>query len=99
MKHTFPFFLILFIFFYSNCNTVDEEFYSFEESSARLLTAYSLKDMECSSNRNITSLIPGRSRKKDIDNCVTSIAFEKCSFWTQAGDPVPFACKAIEYRK
>ncbi|TGK06962.1 hypothetical protein EHO59_02245 [Leptospira semungkisensis] len=99
MKYTFLFLLIALFSFLSNCYTVDEEFYSFEESSARLLTAYSLKDMECSSNRNITSLIPGRSRKKDIDNCVTSIGFEKCSFWTQAGDPVPFACKAIEYRK
>ncbi len=91
--------LIVFVFcLFWSCSTADESFYSFEESATKLLIAYSAKDTECGSSRNITSFVPGRTRKKDVDNCITSIAFESCSFWIQAGDPVPFACKAIEYR-
>ncbi|MEI1277187.1 hypothetical protein V6Z05_02580 [Leptospira venezuelensis] len=82
----------------SNCSNVDDDFYTFGEAGTKIIVAYAAKDAECGSNRQITSLVPGKQRKKDVDNCVASVAFEKCSFWTQAGDPVPFACKAIEYR-
>ncbi|TGK09425.1 hypothetical protein EHO58_03340 [Leptospira selangorensis] len=82
----------------SNCSNVDDDFYTFGEAGAKIIVAYAAKDVECGSNRQITSLVPGKQRKKDVDNCVASVAFEKCSFWIQAGDPVPFACKAIEYR-
>ncbi|PJZ67093.1 hypothetical protein EHQ27_13760 [Leptospira wolffii] len=98
MKFKKSFLVLLFPVILMNCSDQDEDFYSFEESATRLLVAYSAKDAECGSNRQITSFVPGRTRKKDVDNCVLSIAVESCSFWTQAGDPVPFACKAIEYR-
>ncbi|MGJ4745921.1 LIC13255 family lipoprotein [Leptospira sp. SA-E8] len=91
--------LLTFILFgLSNCSDVDDDFYSFGEAGTKIMVAYAAKDAECGSSRQITSLVPGKQRKKDVDNCVASVAFEKCSFWTQAGDPVPFACKAIEYR-
>ncbi|WP_010571312.1 LIC13255 family lipoprotein [Leptospira broomii] len=80
------------------CAKPDDDFYSFEESASKLLLAYGTKDMECGSSRRITHLVPGRSRKKDVDNCILSVAAEQCSFWIEAGDPVPFTCKAIEYR-
>ncbi|MEI7011251.1 LIC13255 family lipoprotein [Leptospira licerasiae] len=81
-----------------NCSSADDDFYTFGEAGTKIMVAYAAKDTECGSSRQITSLVPGRQRKKDVDNCVASVAFEKCSFWIQAGDPVPFACKAIEYR-
>ncbi|EPG74610.1 putative lipoprotein [Leptospira fainei serovar Hurstbridge str. BUT 6] len=92
----FPLFLICFIIV--ACAKPDDDFYSFEESASKLLFAYGAKDAECGSARGITHLVPGRSRKKDVDNCILSVAAEECSFWIQAGDPVPFTCKAIEYR-
>ncbi|TGM16157.1 hypothetical protein EHQ81_07170 [Leptospira selangorensis] len=90
--------LIILTLCLSNCSNVDDDFYTFGEAGAKIIVAYAAKDVECGSNRQITSLVPGKQRKKDVDNCVASVAFEKCSFWIQAGDPVPFACKAIEYR-
>ncbi|PKA17850.1 LIC13255 family lipoprotein [Leptospira haakeii] len=92
------FLLIILTLCLSNCSNVDDDFYTFGEAGAKIIVAYAAKDVECGSNRQITSLVPGKQRKKDVDNCVASVAFEKCSFWIQAGDPVPFACKAIEYR-
>ncbi|EQA35660.1 putative lipoprotein [Leptospira inadai serovar Lyme str. 10] len=80
------------------CAKPDDDFYSFEESASKLLLAYGTKDRQCGSSRGITHLVPGRSRKKDVDNCILSVAAEQCSFWIEAGDPVPFTCKAIEYR-
>lgn len=90
--------LTIFLLGLSNCSDVDDDFYSFEEAGTKIMVAYAAKDAVCGSSRQITSLVPGKQRKKDVDNCVASVAFEKCDFWTQAGDPVPFACKAIEYR-
>ncbi|PJZ77866.1 LIC13255 family lipoprotein [Leptospira neocaledonica] len=90
--------LIIVLFGLSDCSDVDDDFYSFGEAATKIMVAYAAKDAECGSSRQITSFVPGKQRKKDVDNCVASVAFEKCSFWTQAGDPVPFACKAIEYR-
>ncbi|GBF39931.1 LIC13255 family lipoprotein [Leptospira johnsonii] len=90
--------LTIVLFGLSNCSDVDDDFYTFGEAGTKIMVAYAAKDAECGSSRQITSLVPGKQRKKDVDNCVASVAFEKCSFWTQAGDPVPFACKAIEFR-
>ncbi|TGL60876.1 LIC13255 family lipoprotein [Leptospira sarikeiensis] len=100
MKFKNLIYLTILTFVLLNCSNKsdDADFYTFEEAGAKILVAYAAKDEACGSNRQITSLVPGRQRKKDVDNCVASVAFEKCSFWTQAGDPVPFACKIIEFR-
>ncbi|TGK11546.1 hypothetical protein EHO60_04385 [Leptospira fletcheri] len=90
--------LFLSLVWLGTCATPDDDFYSFEQASSLLLAAYGAKDLQCSSSRGITHLVPGRSRKRDVNNCVLSVAAEDCTFWIQAGDPVPFTCKAIEYR-
>ncbi|WP_243393389.1 LIC13255 family lipoprotein [Leptospira perolatii] len=90
--------LICLSLFFVGCTNPDATFYSFSEASTRIITAYAAKDSACGTNRSVLSLVPGRSKRKDVDACVASIAVLSCSFWSQTGDPVPYACKAIEFR-
>ncbi|XDD51864.1 hypothetical protein AB3N59_01065 [Leptospira sp. WS92.C1] len=88
-------------FFYVDCyqENTDEDFYTFEEANTRLIFAYVSKDTTCNTNRRITAFVPGRSRKKDIELCMSAVAAASCESWASTSiDATPATCKSIEFR-
>ncbi|MBE7410680.1 MAG: hypothetical protein HS129_01240 [Leptospiraceae bacterium] len=72
-------------------------YYSFEESNSKIIKAFAAKDSACGTHHNITSFMPGKSRKVDIDTCVKVISAIDCNSWNST-DPTPIQCKNMEYR-
>lgn len=62
-----------------------------------IISAYAIKDSQCSFNHRVTTFLPGDARKTDVDNCEQAIYYKDCSAWN-VNDPTPLQCKAISYK-
>ncbi|WP_232380626.1 LIC13255 family lipoprotein [Leptospira ainlahdjerensis] len=91
----------LFLFYFSGCyqKNTDADFYEFEEANTKLIVAYQAKDVLCNTSRRVTAFVPGRSRKKDIELCVSAVFAVSCESWSSTStDATPATCKGIEFR-
>ncbi|WP_061243972.1 LIC13255 family lipoprotein [Leptospira interrogans] len=92
---------ILALFLSIGCyqKNTDADFYSFEDANTKLISAYESKDVICNTNRRLIAFVPGRSRKKDIDLCVSAVLAVSCESWASTSiDATPTTCKSIEFR-
>ncbi|WP_243398304.1 LIC13255 family lipoprotein [Leptospira adleri] len=92
-------FLFLYCFIGCYQKNTDADFYEFEDANTRLIVAYQAKDALCNTNRRVTAFVPGRSRKKDIELCVSAVFAVSCQSWSStSSDATPATCKGIEFR-
>ncbi|WP_232371531.1 LIC13255 family lipoprotein [Leptospira ainazelensis] len=91
----------LLLFYFNGCyqKNTDADFYEFEDANTKLIVAYQAKDVLCNTNRRVTAFVPGRSRKKDIELCVSAVFAVSCESWSSTStDATPATCKGIEFR-
>jgi hypothetical protein len=79
------------------CRDDEDLFYDLQTGNAMVIEAFALKDSFCGTSHTVTNLVPGRTRKREIDACLESIKIQDCRAWN-VKDPTPDACKRISFR-